>query len=409
MQLMNKVAIIGGGAAGLMAAITASKSGINVDLYEQNSRVGKKILASGNGRCNIINTTSSAADYFGEQPHFIDYALSLLPFSAFEKFCHSIGLLLEIKEDGRCYPLSNEAKSVVLSFESFAKASGVNFLTDTAVTKITYTDHHFTVTTPTGENNYTKVLITTGSEAAPQLGGNRDGYTFANTFGHTIVPSYPSLVQLHIDSDFHHKMAGIKQFSEVTLYLNGKAEEKVKGDILFTRYGISGFAILDLSQKASLALMEYQSVRIGINLLPSFDRQKLSNQITQLTQAVPTHSITTMLSGLISSKMVPLLLETAKIDPLTPSGTLSVKTVKKIAHTLQEWRFEISDTHGFKHAEVSGGGISTEQIDEKTMESKLVKGLYFAGEVIDIVGRRGGFNFNFAWASGALAGKSMAD
>ncbi len=203
-------------------------------------------------------------------------------------------------------------------------------------------------------------------------------------------------------------MAGIKQFSEVTLYLNGQPEEKVKGDILFTRYGISGFAILDLSQRAAVALMEYQGVGIGINLLPSFERQKLTALLSQLTQAVPSHSIGTVLSGLISSKMVPYLLETAKIDPQTASGTLSTKVIKKIAHTLQEWRFDISDTHGFKHAEVSGGGVSTEQINEKTMESKLVKGLYFAGEVIDIVGRRGGFNFNFAWSSGILAGKALA-
>jgi len=405
---MNQIAIIGGGAAGLMAAITASKAGANVDLYEQNSRVGKKILASGNGRCNIINTSSSASDYFGQHSHFVDYALSKLPFAEFEKFCRSIGLLLEIKEDGRCYPLSNEAKSVVLAMETYARKLGVTFLTDAPVTALTKTDGHFTVTSGTTGRKYTKVLVTTGSEASPQLGGNRDGYTFAESFGHTVEPTYPSLVQLHIDSGFHHKMAGVKQFSEVTLYLNGKPEKKVKGDILFTRYGISGFAILDLSQRAAVALMEYQDVSIGINLLPSFERQKLSAQLTQLSQAIPSHSVATMLSGLVSSKMVPHLLETANIDPQASAGTFGAKIIKKIAHTMQDWRFDISDTHGFKHAEVSGGGISTEQIDEKTMESKLVEGLYFAGEVIDIVGRRGGFNFNFAWASGALAGKALA-
>ncbi|RLA71736.1 MAG: NAD(P)/FAD-dependent oxidoreductase [Epsilonproteobacteria bacterium] len=404
---MNQIAIIGGGAAGLMAAITAASSGAVVDLYEQNSKVGKKILASGNGRCNIINTTSSNIDYFGQHSHFVDYALSEMPFATFEKFCRSIGLLLEIKEDGRCYPLSNEAKSVVLAMETYAKELGVTFLTDTPVTALAKNDKHFTVTSNMTEKNYAKVLMTTGSEAAPQLGGNRDGYTFAESFGHTIESTYPSLVQLHIDSNFHHKMAGIKQFSEVTLYLNGKPEERVKGDILFTRYGISGFAILDLSQKASVALMEFQDVRIGINLLPAFERQSLTAQLMKLSQAVPNHSVTIILSGLISSKMVPFLLDTAKINTYTQAGSLNAKTVKKIAHTLQDWRFIINDTHGFKHAEVSGGGISTEQIDEKTMESKLVKGLYFAGEVVDIVGRRGGFNFNFAWASGMLAGKAM--
>ena len=405
---MNKVAIIGGGAAGLMAAITALLSGAAVDLYEQNDRVGRKILASGNGRCNITNTNLSSSDYYGQYSYFADYALSRLPFAEFKKFCLSIGLLLEIKEDGRCYPLSNEAKSVVLAFETYAKEIGVTFLTDAAVKGIEKIDGQFMITTAKSEKKYKKVLVATGSEAAPQLGGNGDGYIFAKHFGHTVETTYPSLVQLHIDSNFHHKMAGVKQFSQITLYLDGKPEEHIKGDILFTKYGISGFAVLDISQKAAAALTRHKDVSIGINLLPSFERQKLTAQILQLTEAVPSHPIAILLSGVIPSKTVPFVLETANVNPSAPSGKLGNKTIKKIVHTIQNWRFTISGTHGFRHAEVSGGGISTEQIDEKTMESKLVCGLYFAGEVLDIVGRRGGFNFHFAWASGHLAGKELA-
>ena len=405
---MNKVAIIGGGAAGLMAAISATMSGAVVDLYEQNNKVGKKILASGNGRCNITNTSSSPADYFGRDSHFTNYALSQFPFAKFRKFCRSIGLLLESKDDGRCYPLSNEARSVVLAFETYAKELGVTFLTDTAVTALIKKDGQFTITAAGNEKKYPKVLIATGSEAAPQLGGNSDGYTFAKLFGHTLEPAYPSLVQLHIDSGFHHKMAGVKQFSKLTLYLDGKPEEDVKGDILFTKYGISGFAVLDISQKASAALMQHKNVGISIDLLPSFERQKLSSEIAQLIQAVPSHSISTLLSCIIPSKTVPFLLKTIGIQPHIASGTLSTKAIKNIVYTVQNWHFNISGTHGFRHAEVSGGGISTKQINDRTMESKLTEGLYFAGEVLDIVGRRGGFNFNFAWASGYLAGKELA-
>lgn len=404
---MNKVAIIGGGAAGLMAAITASLSGAAVDLYEQNSKVGKKILASGNGRCNIINANSSSSDYFGQHSHFADYALSQLPFAEFEKFCLSIGLLLETKGDGRAYPLSNEAKSVVLALETYAKERGITFLTDATVMTVEKTDGQFVITAEKSKKAYPKVLIATGSEAAPQLGGNGDGYAFAKHFGHTIEPTYPSLVQLHIDSDFHHKMAGVKHFSQITLYLDGKPEECIRGDILFTKYGISGFAVLDISQKAAAALMKYQNVDIGINLLPLFERQKLTAQILRLAEAIPSHTATVLLSGIIPSKMVPFVLKTADVDTSALSGKLGNKTIKKIVHTIQNWRFKISDTHGFRHAEVSGGGISTEQIDDRTMESKLVNGLYFAGEVLDIVGRRGGFNFHFAWASGYLAGKEL--
>lgn len=409
MLSMNKVAIIGGGAAGLMAAVTAAKSGAAVDLYEQNSGVGKKILVSGNGRCNIINTASDVSDYFGQHSDFAAYALSTYPFSRFEKFCRSIGLLLDVKEDGRCYPLSNEAKSVVLALQTYAQENGVRLLTGTPVTGIAKTSEGFAVTTAGAPaETYAKVLICTGSEAAPQLGGNGDGYAFSKAFGHSVEATYPSLVQLHIDSSFHYKMAGLKKLSEVTLYINGRPEEKVKGDILFTRYGISGFAILDVSQKASAALMADQEVSIGVNLLPGFERQTLASQIAQLCQAVPSHTVATVMAGVISSKMVPHLLQTCQIPAETKAGKISTKTVKKIVHTLQDWRFRISDTHGFNHAEVSGGGLSTEEIDPKTMQSTLVDGLYFAGEVIDIVGRRGGYNFHFAWASGYLAGKGLA-
>ena len=405
---MNKVVIIGGGAAGLMAALTAAKSGANVTVYEHNKSVGKKILASGNGRCNIINTTAFVSDYFGQNPNFVAHALKIMPFSTFEKFALSIGLILNAKDDGRCYPLSDEAKSVVLAFNEALKQANITIKNEHNVTKITKVNNTFVIEVDENREHFDKVLIATGSEAAPQLGATADGYAFAEGFGHTIEPTYPSLVQLHIDSNIHQKIAGVKTVAEVTLYLNGKPEDKVLGDTLFTRYGISGLSILDLSQKASLALLEYQHVAVGINLLPHLSRQALANQLEKLFTAIPQHSLHNALNGIISTKMVELLLASAKIDPNKQASSLNTKEIKKLAHQLQDWRFEIIDTHGFKHAEVSGGGISTAEINDKTMESKLVDGLYFAGEVLDIVGKRGGYNFNFAWASGMIAGQQLA-
>ncbi|MGB5965252.1 MAG: NAD(P)/FAD-dependent oxidoreductase, partial [Sulfurimonadaceae bacterium] len=387
---------------------TAAKAGADVTIYEHNKSVGKKILASGNGRCNIINTTAYTNDYFGADPSFTGYALEQMPFASFEKFCHSIGLLLDAKEDGRCYPLSNEAKSVVLAFQTAVKEADIKILSEKRVSGISKNGKQFVIESDQVTTVYDKVLIATGSEAAPQLGATGDGYDFAKNFGHEIEPPYPSLVQLHIDSDIHHKMAGVKTVAEVTLYLNGKPEEKITGDILFTPYGISGLAILDISQKASSALIEFQHVSVGLNLLPRFNRQSLSSLLEKLLNAVPSYTLETALSGVISTKIVPHLLQSAKIEPTMLASRLNTKEIKKLAHQLQDWRFEITDTHGFKHAEVSGGGVSTAQIDNKTMESKLVDGLYFAGEVVDIVGRRGGYNFNFAWASGMIAGKAMA-
>ncbi|HQS67026.1 MAG TPA: NAD(P)/FAD-dependent oxidoreductase [Sulfuricurvum sp.] len=405
---MTKIAIIGGGAAGLMASIIAAREGADVTLYEHNQSVGKKILASGNGRCNIINTTATADDYFGTNADFATYALKQLPFTSFVTFCQTIGLLLDIKEDGRCYPLSNEAKSVLNALNSAAKNSGVKILTDTKVTALNKAKEGFIVHTDHEKYTYNKILIATGSEAAPQLGATDDGYRFATAFGHKIIPTYPSLVQLHLNSKIHAKMAGVKTFAEVTLSINGKISEKIQGDILFASYGISGLAILDISQKASLALLNKQNVILNINLLPRFTPDALKEILHKLITSVPDHTLETVLGGLVPAKTVPYLCEAVVINPAKALSMLTPKEISKLLGLIANWQFEVTGTHGFKHAEVSGGGVATIDVDDTTMESKLVKGLYFAGEVLDIVGRRGGYNFNFAWASGMIAGRQMS-
>ncbi|MBV5320220.1 MAG: NAD(P)/FAD-dependent oxidoreductase, partial [Sulfuricurvum sp.] len=378
---MKNIAIIGGGASGLMAALFAARSGANVTIYEHNNNVGKKILASGNGRCNIINTTASYEDYAGADPQFVTYALKQLNFHYFEKFCSSIGLILDIKDDGRCYPLSNEAKSVLIALKSAVHEAGVKIITESKVTAITKNDSLFNVQTDQGKQSYNNVLIATGSEAAPQLGATADGYTFARAFGHEILPTYPSLVQLHLNSKNHPKMAGVKTIAEVTLFIDNKRYMKVTGDILFTAYGISGLAILDISHRASYALSNKQRVSISLNLLPRYDREELVNVIEKVFASVPRHDVHTTLCGLLPAKIITYLLEDATVALSTTVSSLNPKEIKKIAHLIGEWKFEVTDTHGFKHAEVSGGGVSTAQVNNKTMESKRVEGLYFAGEV----------------------------
>ncbi len=404
---MKNIAIIGGGASGLMAALFAARSGASVTLYEHNASVGKKILASGNGRCNIINTAATYADYAGNDPQFVTYALKQMSLHYFQSFCHSLGLLLDIKDDGRCYPLSNEAKSVLIALKSAVTEAGVHILTECAVTAISKDTNGFIITSDKGKQRYERVLIATGSEAAPQLGATADGYAFARSFGHDIIPTYPSLVQLHLSSKHPPKMAGVKTVAEVTLVINGKKETTATGDILFTSYGISGLAILDISQRASYALLNKQRVSLSLNLLPRYDRQSLASTMEKLFASVPTQTVQNALCGLLPAKIVTYLLDDAGIALSARVSALNPKEVKKLTHLIGEWKFEVSDTHGFKHAEVSGGGVSTAQVNNKTMESKLVEGLYFAGEVLDIVGRRGGYNFNFAWASGMIAGKEI--
>jgi len=405
---IKNIAIIGAGASGLMAAIAAARTGAKVHLYEQNNKPAKKILASGNGRCNISNTQVSASDYAGLNTSFSSFCLENFNFTQLQKFCKEIGLFLNILDDGRAYPLSNEAKSVALAFENAAKNFGVEIFNEHHISSLSKKDNTFYLHTSLNTSQaYDKVLISTGSQAAPQLGGCESGYDLALSLGHSINPSYPSLVQLHINSNIHEKMSGAKQEAEVNLYINSKKEQSVKGDILFTKYGISGFAILDISQLASEALMNYQAVDIGVDLLPKMDRQALSSQLLSTCKTLPNYSIENILSGLLPSKISRQLLEAAKINNATLAKDIHTKIAKQIISKIKDWRFEISQTHGFKHAEVSGGGINTDEVNDKSMESKLCEGLYFAGEVLDIVGRRGGFNFAFAFASGYTAAQSM--
>ncbi|MFA6137109.1 MAG: NAD(P)/FAD-dependent oxidoreductase [Sulfurimonas sp.] len=393
---MLKVAIVGGGASGLLCAIFCAKFGAHAEVYEQNNKCAKKILVSGNGRCNITNRNLSHNDFFGANPSFVNEALKNFGFKEFEKFALEIGLLLDVKEDGRVYPLSNEAKSVAKLLEEVAKNLGVIFHTDTKITDVKKL-----------LQTHDKVVIATGSEAASHLGGNSDGQSFAKEFGHSIIPTYPSLVQLHLNSKIVHKMSGAKTDGAVTLLVNNKKDSACRGDILFTDYGVSGFAVLDISQRASVALMNSQSVGVSINLLPNFNAQQLSEHIVKVTKSMPKFSVLDILVGLIPIKVATSLLDDLKISHGVQAKEVDLKLAKKIVNQILNWRFEVSGTHGFRHAEVSGGGVDTREINPKTMESLKQKNLYFCGEVLDIVGRRGGYNFAFAWASGYAAAKGI--
>lgn len=405
-----KIAIIGAGAAGIMAAITAKRlnKNLQIDLFDANKGIGKKILASGNGRCNISNSSITSKNYIGENPDFVNFALKEFDFKAFEKFCKSVGLLLDVKESCKVYPLSNEAKSVTNLLELALNELGVNIYLESFVRDIEKVDEKFNIKLDEKEyKGYDKVLISNGLGAAPQLNANESGLEIASRFGHTYNPTYPSLVGLKTDNTYNGKLQGVKKECNVSLFVNGICEQEIFGDVLFTSYGVSGFAILDISQHAVLNLSSYQDVKIAINFFPKINKNDLADQIQSLLKTVPNQRVVDILIGMVSNKIAPVLLEICKISLETKANEINAKQIKAIAYQLNQWKMKIVDTQGFAHAEASGGGVRTIEVDNRTYESKLVKNLYFAGEVLDIVGNRGGFNLHFAWASGYLVGKSL--
>ena len=392
---VKKIAIIGGGASGLLCAIECAKNPTcQVDLYEQNSKLGRKILVSGNGKCNITNISTCQDDYTSQDTGFVDFALKNFSFKEFEKFASSIGLVLDIKEDGKVYPLSYEAKTVISLLQNKALSLGVKIKTDTKIKEIK----------PLFED-YESVVVACGSEAAPHLGGSGDGYSFAKEFGHSIIPTYPSLVGLELAHSPHAKMSGVKVDAEVSVFFNNTKTSTCQGDVLFTTYGVSGLAILDISNEISEALLNYQMVDISINLLPKFTPQKLSNELLNIGKN--TTNILDTLHAILPLKIVKTILDELQIPHAKISSDINTKEIKKIVNKIQNFKFEVKETHGFRHAEVSGGGVDTSEIDPKTLESQKQKNLYFCGEVLDVVGRRGGFNFAWAWASGSLVAKSI--
>lgn len=404
------IAIIGAGAAGLIAAITAKRvdKNINIDLFDNNNGIGKKILTSGNGRCNISNTNCQVENYIGENPSFVSFALKQFDFKAFEKFCKSFGLLLDIKSDGKVYPLSNEAKSVVNLLDACIKTLGINLILETKVIDIEKVDNKFIVKSEEKEfKNYDKVVISSGLGAAPQLRATEDGMNIASKFKHTFNLTYPSLVGLHTDFLDNSRIQGVKKESLVALYIDGQKENEILGDVLFTKYGVSGFAILDISQYAVYPLSLYQDVQISINLFPNMNRNEVLGMIESLFKSIPNEKAVNLLIGIISNKLSPVLLDICKINKEAYAKDINAKQIRALVNALTNWRMKITDTQGFKHAEASGGGIRTDEVDSKTYESKKCKGLYLAGEVLDIVGNRGGYNLQFAWASGYLVGKSL--
>lgn len=405
-----KIAIIGAGAAGIIAAITAKRANKNlyIDIYDANKGIGKKILASGNGRCNINNTEITSNNYIGENPSFVEYALKQFDFKDFERFCKSIGLLLDIKETNKVYPLSNEAKSVTNLLESACKSLDINFILGTKIIDIQKSENKFTLFSENDKfEDYDKTLIACGLGAAPQLNASDIGLDFAAKFGHSHNLTYPSLVGLHTDFTESTRIQGVKKESEVTLYIDGQKENTITGDVLFTKYGLSGFAILDISQYAVYPMSLYQDVQLSINLFPTINRNALLGTIESMFKSLPNESAINLLTGIISNKLSPVILDINKINKESKAKDVNAKQLRGIINTLTNWRFKITDTQGFKHAEASGGGVRTDEVDNKTYESKKCKNLFLAGEVLDIVGNRGGFNLHFAWASGYLAGKSL--
>ncbi len=395
----EKLIIIGAGAAGLCAAITSARAGYKVTLLEQNNKIGKKILVSGNGKCNIDNKYISSNRFYSQNPKFIEEVLEGYNFDVVEKFFTSIGLKLVEGKEGKMFPMSLQASSVVELLEYEAKRVGVQIICDCAVTSISKGDDTFTIETTQGVKICEKLLLASGSPAAPQLGGSNSGYAFATKMGHSLIPRHPSLVQLCSEETWVKACAGVKVAGLAQLYANGEYISEKKGDLLFTNYGISGLAVLDLSREVSTRLANFDYCELSLDLMPELSKEKLTNLLLKRVKEGSEKPLTLWLQGVINKKLIAIIVEQSKCK-VKVENDLNRKEINKLVHTIKNLKLSINETKGFKGAEVATGGINTTEVNSQTMESKLVPNLFFAGEILDVDGDRGGFNFHFAWVTG---------
>ena len=400
----KSVAIIGAGASGLVAAIVAARAGVRVKIFEKNSKIGKKILATGNGRCNLSNSSIKTSNYHGLNPRFVNTAIDRFNPQICKKFFNEIGIEITEGQNGRLYPQSLQSSSVVNQLGYECKRVGVDIALETEVLDITKEGKKFALHVEGKKEYFDALLIATGGLAMPSLGASGSGYEFAKSFGHTIVPTFASLVQLETKENFK-SISGVKLQGSIEVAKNAGERVSAKGDILFTNYGISGSAILDISRYVNKTLQNSDEVVLSIDLMSEYSKEQLKNILIKRAKNSNSKSVALWLDGFINSKLANFLSKDIRAQN---ADDLNTKDMINLVYKLKNFKVTVINSRGFKSAEVSAGGVKTDEINPKTLESKLQPSLYFSGEVLDIDADCGGYNLHWAWASGYSVGLALA-
>ena len=400
---MKEVVIVGGGASGLTAAITAARNGKDVTIIERNNKCGKKILITGNGRCNFWNTDVDLSHFHSSTPNLLKEFITDERKNSILKFFDSLGLAYKTK-NGYYYPFSNQAFTIENALLSECKKLNIKIINDITVEKIIKEDCF--IINPDKENIKAKnIIIATGSKAAPKTGSDGLGYELAKSLGHNIITPLPSLVQLKADEPYFKNWSGIRTDVKVNLLINHKYIKSETGEIQLTNYGLSGICIFNLSGKAAKALNQNKNVIISINFIPFASNPKTFLQ--NLNKNSYHKTISELLEGILHYKLIDIILKKAHLKRDLLLTTLTDNELNNLIKTLTDFQIQILDTHTLDHAQVCSGGIPLTEINSKTLESLKVKNLYFTGEIIDIDGDCGGYNLGWAWISGIIAGKNV--
>lgn len=402
---MKKVVIIGGGASGLISSIFAKNKDNEVIILERNSICGKKILATGNGRCNYWNEDQNLRHYNSTSKNLLEKIITLDNQKQIMELFDRIGIVPKIK-NGYYYPTSNQAISIRNALVTEATKLGVKIYQEALVDKVTHSNNKYIVEFNNKKIIANSLIIATGSKASPKTGSTGIGYTLAKSLGHTIIEPLPALVQLVGQGKYFTSWDGIRSDVNVSLYAANKFIKEETGEIQLTSYGVSGICIFNLSRFASAYLKENKKVEVVINFLPWLKEDAIT-YFDKRTSLMPSRTIFELLEGLLNNKLLNTFLSILKLDESRKWTNMSKQEKINLINILTNFHLPIIDTKSFDNAQVCSGGVDLTEINPNTMESLINKNLYIVGELLDVDGDCGGYNLSFAWISGMLAGKSI--
>ena len=404
---MRHVAVIGGGAAGMMAAITAAREGVKVTILEHKDRIGKKILSTGNGRCNFTNTFQTPACYRSDNR---DFAWNIIQKFNVEKtilFFKELGIYPKDR-NGYLYPYSDQAAAILEVLQIEIAKLDICVMTEINVLDIQPVKRGIRVTTDKKTITVDSVILACGSKAAPVTGSDGSGYQLAKLLGHRIVPVLPALVQLRCAEKFYKSISGVRVQGTVEIYADDISLASDTGEIQLTNYGISGIPVFQVSRYAAKAIYQKQSVTAVLNFMPDMNKDEFLSFLQERITLCPHKTLDEFFTGIFPKKLCELWIRLSRLPKEMRVSDLSGEQLEKLVLLIQHLRTHITETNAFEQAQICCGGVDTTEINPDTLESNYVPGIYFAGELLDVDGICGGYNLQWAWSSGFVAGREAA-
>lgn len=407
------VLIVGGGAAGLATAIFTARAvpGLRITVLDGAARLGAKILVSGGGRCNVTNRVVTERDYWGGSSNSIRRVLAAFPAERAAAFFRELGVALHEEENGKLFPDSNRARTVVDALLRETQRLGVAIRCGQRVTAIRHTAADslpFAITSTAAEWRASVVVLATGGLSLPKTGSDGGGYALARALGHTLTPTFPGLAPLLLTGGFHAALSGVSCEVELTVRIAGEKPLRFAGPLLWTHFGVSGPVVLNASRHWSRARYEQKDVLLSVNFFPGRDAAALEQALSQLAAEEPRRRLAAIFVERLPARLAAALLTECALDPAGRIGNLSRERRRGLAERLTAWPLSVLENRGFGYAEVTAGGVSLNEIDPATMASRRCTGLFLVGEILDVDGRLGGFNFQWAWSSAYVAASGIS-